>query len=94
MLLDNVFPNTAELGVVAELLIHQKWSKVKKELCLVSALKSFCCSILLWRDFDISLDDVGDVMYSYQDYNEVVANGKFSGTALCTTYRWGLRCTA
>ncbi|HEX2230855.1 MAG TPA: hypothetical protein VHG34_01565 [Nitrososphaeraceae archaeon] len=38
MLLDNVFPNTAELGVVAELLIHQKWSKVKKELCLVSAL--------------------------------------------------------
>jgi hypothetical protein len=29
LLLANVFLNTAEIGVVAELLIQQKWSKVK-----------------------------------------------------------------
>ena len=71
LLLANVFLNTAEIGVEAEIIDTSKMVKSKIKICLVSALKAYLLFYIVMKKLcDISLDNVGHVIYSYQDDNE------------------------
>jgi hypothetical protein len=71
LLLANVFLNTAEIRVVAEIIDTSKMVKSKIKSCLVSALKAYLLFYIVMKNLcDISLDNVGHGIYSYQDDNE------------------------
>ena len=70
LLLANMF-STLEIGVVAEIIDTSKMVKNKIKSCLVSALEAYLLFYIVMKKLcDISLDNVGHVIYFYQDDNE------------------------